>query len=137
MITMAIVGGTLIGLAAVWMYLSLGRVAGISGIAAQALKAPGQAVWAVLFVIGLGAGGWLARLTIDIEAPALDLGLPYLIAGGLIVGFGTRLGSGCTSGHGVCGIARFSKRSMVATVTFVAIGMVTASLLHGVLGGAA
>jgi uncharacterized membrane protein YedE/YeeE len=128
----AIIGGTLIGVASVWLWLSLGRVAGISGIAAQALTNPRNALWALMFVVGLGAGGWAALgLTTPSEPTALSATQIALFAGaGLLVGFGTRLGSGCTSGHGVCGNARLSKRSLSATITFLAVGMITATLVH-------
>lgn len=131
-ILMAIIGGTLIGTAAVWLWLSLGRVAGISGIAAQALTNTRHAWWALLFVVGLGVGGWLG-IMIGGSPQAGALSAPQIAlfaGGGLLVGFGTRLGSGCTSGHGVCGNARLSKRSLAATVTFLAVGMVTATLVH-------
>ena len=126
---LAVIGGTLIGLSAVWLYLSLGRVAGISGIAANALMKSRENLWPLLFVVGLGVGGWLAYIWLGPRTPvALDLPqvLMYLL-GGLLVGFGTRLGSGCTSGHGVCGMARLSKRSFAATLTFLAVGMFTAT----------
>ncbi len=139
-ISMAIVGGVLIGSAAVWLYLSIGRIAGVSGIAAQALRSPLTNSWAVLFILGLGLGGWAAQLlgfgTVPTGTAALtttpvaDLSLPLLIAGGLLVGVGTRLGSGCTSGHGVCGMARLSPRSLAATLVFVGVGMVAATLVH-------
>lgn len=134
--TNAIVGGLLIGCSAVWMMWSLGRVAGISGIVATAFRNPGGAVWAWMFLLGLGAGGWLARglLPVDSIDVVSSLGSwpPAMVVGGLLVGFGTRLGAGCTSGHGVCGIARFSPRSLVATCTFVGVGMLTATLIAGV-----
>ncbi len=131
--TNAIIGGLLIGAAAVWLWVTLGRVAGISGIAAQALTRPRQSLWPILFVVGLGVGGWLGQSVRQPESiPELDLdGIMLLALGGLMVGFGTRLGSGCTSGHGVCGIARLSRRSLAATVIFVGIGMLTATLVHG------
>ncbi len=131
--TNAIIGGLLIGAAAVWLWVTLGRVAGISGIAAQALTRPRQSLWPILFVVGLGVGGWLGQSVRQPESiPELDLDGTILLAlGGLMVGFGTRLGSGCTSGHGVCGIARLSRRSLAATVIFVGIGMLTATLVHG------
>ena len=128
---LALVGGSLIGLAAVWLYLSLGRVAGISGIAANALLRSKENLWPLMFVIGLGAGGWLAYSFIG-ERPAMNLSGEHslwLIIGGLLVGFGTRMGSGCTSGHGVCGMARLSKRSFVATLSFLAVGMLSATLV--------
>ncbi len=128
--TNAIAGGVLIGLAATWLFLSLGRVAGISGIVSQAMKNPGM-LWPVLFLVGLGAGGWIATAFTGPAANRLAIDPVWLIVGGLIVGFGTRLGSGCTSGHGVCGIARLSPRSVVATMIFVGLGMLTATLLRG------
>ncbi len=136
-IGLAILGGVLIGAAAAWLYLSLGRIAGISGIAAQALRSPIANRWAVLFILGLGVGGWLASSLGFAPSPTAteplvaELGTPLLILGGLLVGLGTRLGSGCTSGHGVCGISRLSPRSMVATITFVGVGMLIATLVHG------
>ena len=126
---MGIVGGTLIGLAAVWLYLSLGRIAGISGIAANALLHSKAYIWPLLFIVGLGVGGWLAYLVVG-GRPQVSLSVEHsiwLLVGGLLVGFGTRLGSGCTSGHGVCGIARLSKRSFTATLTFLAVGIATAT----------
>ncbi len=131
---LAAAGGGLIGLAAAWLYFSLGRIAGISGVVAQALGNPRGNFWAVLFVLGLGLGGWLAKslgLGVQPAPQVAELSWPLLLLGGLLVGFGTRLGSGCTSGHGVCGIARFSLRSMAATGVFVAVGMVTATLVYG------
>lgn len=120
-------GGVLIGLASWWLLASLGRVAGISGIAAGALVS-GQAVgdrgWRWAFVLGLILGGaaltaWLTPAQIAQRPTAL------LMAAGLLVGFGTVLGSGCTSGHGVCGLGRRSLRSLVATLTFMGVAMLT------------
>ena len=127
----AVIGGSLIGLAAVWLYLSLGRIAGISGIAANALKAN---IWPLMFIVGLGTGGWLAyAFTGGRPAVSLDGNQAFwLIAAGFIVGIGTRLGSGCTSGHGVCGMARLSKRSIVATLVFLSVGMLVATTVAGV-----
>ena len=133
--TTALLGGSLIGLAAVWLYLSLGRIAGISGIAANALKAN---VWPLMFVIGLGIGGWVAYLLTG-PRPAVSVDgaqALWLVGAGLIVGVGTRLGSGCTSGHGVCGMARFSKRSFSATIVFLVVGMLVATLVGALWGGA-
>ena len=124
-------GGAIIGLAAVWMLLSLGRIAGISGILATALKQPHISPWAVFFVLGLGLGGFMASLVVDINLTHEFSAVPLAttLIGGLLVGFGTRMGSGCTSGHGVCGISRFSVRSLTATVTFLLVGMLTATLV--------
>ena len=130
----AIAGGALIGVAASWLLLAKGRVAGISGIVGGLLSTPNeQTPWRLSFVLGLLTGGVLLVLSKPetIAAPA-DRSIAYVAAAGLLVGFGTRLGSGCTSGHGVCGLTRFSPRSLVATLTFMATGMATATLL-GVL----
>ena len=126
-----VIGGSLIGLAAVWLFLSLGRVAGISGIAANALLRSRENIWPLMFVVGLGVGGWLAYWIVG-DRPSVTLTgdqSVWLLVGGLLVGFGTRLGSGCTSGHGVCGVARLSRRSLVATSVFLAVGMCTATLV--------
>ena len=134
----AILGGVFIGLAASWLYLSIGRIAGISGIAARALTG---ATWPLMFIIGLGIGGWIATLflnttstttgntlaTADAVTPIIRW--PWLIVGGVLVGFGTRMGSGCTSGHGVCGIARISPRSIAATCVFLGTGMLVATTI--------
>jgi uncharacterized membrane protein YedE/YeeE len=128
---MALIGGSLIGLAAVWLFLSLGRVAGISGIAANALLRSKENLWPLMFVLGLGIGGWLAY-SLSGGRPAMSLSGEHslwLVIGGVLVGFGTRMGSGCTSGHGVCGMARLSKRSFAATLSFLAVGMATATLV--------
>lgn len=129
--TMALIGGGLIGLSAVWLYLSLGRVAGISGIATNALLRVRDNTWPTLFLLGLGIGGWIAYAVVG-PRPAIVLdgkeSLLLLVAG-VLVGFGTRMGSGCTSGHGVCGMARLSRRSLLATVCFLMVGMATATLL--------
>ena len=130
--TTSLIGGVLIGLAAVWLYVSLGRVAGISGIAGRVLadlRTGEFEWWPVLFIVGLGAGGWLAYAVAG-PRPEVTLNpesFAYLISAGVLVGFGTRLGSGCTSGHGVCGMARLSKRSIAATATFLAVGILTAT----------
>lgn len=127
------VGGVLIGLAAATMLLGLGRIAGVSGMAARATGiadtgAPRNI--AIAFVIGLPLGAYLvARLAGGVQVSFPTSLLP-LIAGGLLVGFGTRLGSGCTSGHGVCGLSRLSPRSMVATALFMASGLVTVAAMR-------
>lgn len=126
-------GGLLIGLAAAIMLLGLGRIAGVSGMAARAtgisdIGAPRNI--AIAFVIGLPLGALLtARLTGGVET-SFPASIWPLIIGGLLVGFGTRLGSGCTSGHGVCGLSRLSLRSMVATGVFMASGFVTVGVLR-------
>ena len=120
----ALAGGALIGLAAALLLWLNGRIAGISGIVNGAMNGPrGDTAWRVLFILGLivGAGTWLwLAPPAFIARSNYPLGL--IIAAGLLVGFGTRLGSGCTSGHGVCGIARLSPRSIAATLVFMAFG---------------
>ncbi len=130
------VGGVLIGLAAATMLLGLGRIAGVSGMAARATGISGSGAprnIAIAFVIGLPLGAFLvARLLGEVQVSFPPSMFP-LIAGGLLVGFGTRLGSGCTSGHGVCGLSRLSPRSMVATALFMASGFATVAAMR--LGG--
>jgi uncharacterized protein len=127
------IGGLLIGLAAAIMLLGLGRIAGVSGLAARATGiadtgAPRNV--AIAFVLGLPLGAFLiARALGEVQVSFPDTIWP-LIIGGLLVGYGTRLGSGCTSGHGVCGLSHLSPRSMVATAMFMASGFVTVGLLR-------
>lgn len=120
-------GGVLIGLAAALMLLGAGRIAGVSGILARGARiAPGgmamTSAWG--FLAGLPLGAALIALTTGWK-PADFAAWPVLVLAGLLVGFGTRMGSGCTSGHGVCGVSRFSQRSIVATFSFIAAGIVT------------
>ena len=127
----AAVGGALIGIAAVWLYLSLGRIAGISGILGRVVVTPFGAGWPWAFVGGLAIGAVVARIWVaPVAAVPDDVGMILLALGGVIVGIGTRMGSGCTSGHGVCGNARLSPRSMVATLTFVGVGMLAGTVIH-------
>ena len=133
----ATLGGALIGLAASWLLLSRGRVAGISGIVGGLLGSwDEQSSWRLSFLGGLLVGGAIL-MTAAPDTIATPAGRPLgLVAlAGALVGYGTRLGSGCTSGHGVCGLTRLSPRSLVATVTFMVTGFATATLL-GLLGGA-
>ncbi len=132
----ASIGGILIGLSAAVMLLVDGKIAGISGILGGVLKpTKGDTSWRVCFLAGLLAGGLLLRLVLP---SAFDFGIirpyPLLVIAGLLVGFGTRLGSGCTSGHGVCGVSRLSPRSIVATGTFIFTGAVTVYLLNHLAG---
>ncbi len=129
-------GGVLIGIAAAMLLLLNGRVAGISGIVGSLLRpAPGDIAWRIAFIAGLIGAAVLAAVFGRPPTVSIDAGYPLLIAAGLIVGFGTRFGSGCTSGHGVCGISRFSLRSVIATVLFMAAAFVTVFVLRHVLGG--
>lgn len=126
-------GGVLIGLAGAAMLLGAGRIAGVSGIAARALGLGGgmslPSAW--MFLLGLPIGAWAVLLLIG--TPAYDYApLPLTIAAGLLVGFGTRVGSGCTSGHGVCGVSRWSLRSLVATATFIVSGLASVALMRAI-----
>lgn len=133
----ALAGGALIGTAVVLLYATLGRIAGVSNIAFAAAWAPGgQRAWRWSFLGGLVAGGWLAAAAFAaLDAPAAASGgaVAIALASGLLVGIGTRLGNGCTSGHGVCGLARLSPRSLVAVALFMGAGMATATLLRPAL----
>lgn len=132
-------GGALIGLAAALYLLLNGRIAGITGIlaAATGLQRGGSRTISLGFLAGLLLGGAAAMTWV--RAPDLQIAAstPMLIIAGLLVGFGTRWGSGCTSGHGVCGLARLSPRSLVATLVFMGVAAVTVFLLRHVVGGAA
>ncbi len=127
------IGGLLIGLAAAIMLLGLGRIAGVSGLAARATGiadtgAPRNV--AIAFVFGLPLGAFLIARALGAVQVSFPETIWPLVIGGLLVGYGTRLGSGCTSGHGVCGLSRLSPRSMVATAMFMASGFVTVGLLR-------
>ncbi len=134
----AALGGILIGVAASMMLLLNGRIAGISGIFAGLLRPrPGDVSWRAAFIGGLLlAGALLVVAAPGSIAPTATRSVAATAAAGVLVGFGVRMGSGCTSGHGVCGLSRLSARSLVATLTFMATGMLTASLLQLVAGGA-
>ena len=121
-------GGLLIGLAAALMLLGLGRIAGVSGLAALATGIAdrgGSRAVAAAFIVGLPLGGLLVSMLSGGPAIRFVASPAMLVAAGLLVGFGTRLGSGCTSGHGVCGMSRLSRRSVVATALFMASGFIT------------
>lgn len=136
-IIMAIIGGALIGLAASVMLLFVGRIAGISGILGGLLQsATGDRLWRIVFLGGLLAGGILMLFVLPQSfATPTSRHLPTVAIAGLLVGFGTRMGNGCTSGHGVCGLTRFSKRSLVATVSFMITGVIVATGMHALGGG--
>lgn len=128
-----LVGGLLFGLAAAIMLLGLGRIAGVSGMLARAsgisdTGAP-RAI-ALAFIAGLPLGALLVILSSSSIRPLFTGSVLQLVIAGLLVGFGTRLGSGCTSGHGVCGLSRLSRRSMVATLTFMVSGFATVGLMR-------
>ena len=127
----ALLGGSLIGLSAVFLMLTLGRISGISGITSGllSLNLTKQDLWRGAFLLGLLIGP-VVYLALGFKVPevVMDKSLTTLIVGGVLVGFGASLGSGCTSGHGVCGIARISPRSIVATVVFLATAIITVFL---------
>ena len=128
----SLAGGMLIGLAAALLILVNGRIAGISGITGRLLGkiTSGERAWRLLFLAGLLAAPWLWRMVAPLPTPQIQAGTALLVVAGLLVGFGTRLGSGCTSGHGVCGISRASLRSLTATLLFMGAGFVTVFLLR-------
>ena len=127
-----ITGGALIGVAAVLLLLFNGRIAGISGIVGGIFtdNSYAERIWRAVFVVGIICGAALYSLMFGAPNIQLQSNTPILIIAGLLVGFGTRLGSGCTSGHGVCGLARRSPRSLVATATFIMFGVLTVFLLR-------
>lgn len=129
----SLLGGALIGVSALWLLASLGRIAGISGILNHVLEQGDGRGWRLAFLSGLivAAGLWFAFADVPLRS---GFPLPWLLAAGVLVGFGTRLGNGCTSGHGICGLARLSKRSLVAVLVFMGAGFVTVYLLRHVLG---
>jgi uncharacterized membrane protein YedE/YeeE len=133
----AIAGGALIGLSAALLLAAIGRIAGISGMLAGALAPTSDGRgWRITFLAGLVAGTWLtSALAREPILVTMVTGTPGLIVAGTLVGLGTRLANGCTSGHGVCGIARFSVRSMVATATFLLCGALTVFVMRHVMGG--
>ena len=128
----ALAGGICIGLASVFLMIMLGRIAGISGIVFSAAKTPVENFWSVMFTVGLVLGAFLFHLGSGSPIPDFDVPMPLLLTGGFIVGLGTKLGSGCTSGHGICGIGLLSVRSIIATCTFMLFGFITVYIrLHG------
>ncbi len=134
----AAIGGGMIGVAAALMFVFNGRIAGVSGVLGSLVldRTGAESLWRFLFVAGLVLGAWVMSLARpDFAQVNQQTGWIGMVVAGVIVGFGTRMGGGCTSGHGVCGIARLSQRSIVATGTFMAAGVVTVFLLRHVLGG--
>jgi uncharacterized protein len=128
----ALIGGAMIGAASALLMWTHGRIAGISGITGSLLQpATPDRGWRLAFLGGLVVSGILANLVAPGAIGASVRSLPVVIVAGFLVGFGTRLGSGCTSGHGVCGLSRFSGRSLVAVVTFMITGAITAMLAGG------
>lgn len=139
----ALAGGALIGVAASVLLLFHGRTAGVSGILGESLRGRGfrgEDAYRGAFLVGLIAAGIALRFVYPAAFPSSSIvstvGLVVVALAGLLVGYGTRLGNGCTSGHGVCGLSRLSKRSLVATMTFMAAGGLTVFVVRHVIGGA-
>jgi uncharacterized membrane protein YedE/YeeE len=134
----SLIGGILIGLSASAMLLWMGRIAGISGIVGGIVSwQRNDVLWRIAFVGGLLAGGFIVRLIApQLLQVEIVRSTGVLILGGVMVGVGARLGNGCTSGHGVCGIGRLSRRSIVATVIFIVVGAAAVYVVNHFLGGA-
>ncbi|WP_240454193.1 YeeE/YedE family protein [Halomonas sp. NO4] len=144
-----LMGGVLIGLSATWLMATLGRIAGISGILGTlfTVRPKGDSAWRITFLLGLISGplvlvllgGGLGNVagTADEVIGAPAGGMVLMLGAGLLVGLGTGLGSGCTSGHGVCGVARLSPRSLVATLTFLITAIITVYVMRHLIGGGA
>ncbi|MAG67478.1 YeeE/YedE family protein [Pseudomonas sp.] len=130
----ALLGGALIGAAAALLMLFNGRIAGISGLVGRLLTPQAGNGEALLFVLGLLLAPWLYMALAGEINVQVEVGPVALIVAGLLVGFGARLGSGCTSGHGVCGLSRLSPRSLVATLSFMGAGFITVFVLRHLLG---
>ncbi|TPG73793.1 YeeE/YedE family protein [Pseudomonas arsenicoxydans] len=131
----ALLGGLLIGTGAALLILFNGRIAGISGIVGGLLRPlAGDVSWRMAFVLGLIMAPLLYRLIAPLPELQIDAGYPLLIGAGILVGVGTRYGSGCTSGHGVCGLSRLSPRSAVATGVFMSVGFITVFVIRHLLG---
>ena len=127
----SLAGGLLIGLATALLLLLSGRIAGISGIVGGLLRPnKGDVAWRVAFVLGLFAAPLVFAIAAPLPQARIDAGMATLVVAGLLVGVGTRYGSGCTSGHGVCGLSRGSPRSIVATASFMAAGFLTVFLVR-------
>ena len=130
----SLAGGLLIGLAVALFILLNGRVLGVSGIVGGLLRrSPGDKLWRVLVLAGLLAAPWLMAWVRPMPAPRIEASWALLVAAGLLVGWGTSVGSGCTSGHGVCGLSRLSPRSVVATLAFMGMGMATVLVVRHLL----
>lgn len=133
----ALLGGILLGIAAGALFLNSGRILGVTGIL-EGLLTPKSADsgWRFTFLLGMFAAPWVAKFILPAElvhTPRIDANWAMVIAAGLLVGFGTRWGAGCTSGHGICGLSRLSMRSLVATLSFMSTGFITVFVIRHVL----
>ena len=133
--TAALAGGALIGVAAAVFVLFNGRIAGVSGVLGGLLKpVKGDLGWRIAFILGLVAAPLAYALFASVPEPRIDAGWGDLVIAGILVGIGTRYGSGCTSGHGVCGLSRLSLRSLVATIAFMGAGFATVVVVRHLIG---
>ncbi|NEO25446.1 MAG: YeeE/YedE family protein [Kamptonema sp. SIO4C4] len=133
--TTALLGGILIGLSATLLLVANGRIAGISGMINGAMRFSGSEIWRWVFLLGMVGGGAIYEYGLASEPTPTSTFAPVLmIVGGLLVGIGTRIGNGCTSGHGVCGLGRLSARSLVAVLTFLATAFITVYIVRHVIG---
>jgi uncharacterized membrane protein YedE/YeeE len=131
----SLAGGALIGIAAAMFALLNGRIAGVSGVLGGLLKPlAGDIGWRVAFIAGLVSAPLAYLLVAEVPRPQIDAGYAALVLAGLLVGIGTRYGSGCTSGHGVCGLSRLSARSLAATASFMGAGFVTVYVTRHLFG---
>ena len=129
---LALAGGAMIGVASALLLLAHGRIAGISGILGSLLQArTHDRGWRIAFLVGMASAGLVASVVAPAAVGTSVRALPVVVIAGVLVGYGTRLGSGCTSGHGVCGMSRLSSRSLVAVLTFMTTGAATAILVGG------
>lgn len=127
---MSLLGGMMLGLSATLLLLFNGKIAGISGIVGQIFTGKqGDTAWRILFVVGMIIGGTLSAKWMGIPPATMVVSMPLVLVAGLLVGLGTKWGNGCTSGHGICGMGRLSPRSMVATITFMLVAMMTTYLM--------
>ena len=136
--TTALVGGLLIGFASIVLMAGIGRIAGITGILAGMMiglmgAKKSEYLWRLAFILGLALSPLLFQLFAELPSLEIHSSWPAILGAGLIVGFGTRLGSGCTSGHGVCGISRLSPRSIIATIAFMGAGFATVATIRHVV----
>ena len=130
----ALAGGVVVGVAAAMLVLLNGRIAGVAGIIGGVLRpARGDMAWRIAFIIGLLVAPAVYGLLAEPVPPTIEAGYPTLLAAGVLVGAGTRYGSGCTSGHVFCGLSRLSPRSLVATITFMLVGFATVYVVRYLL----
>jgi hypothetical protein len=133
-ITQSLIGGSVIGIAVSLLLLLNGKVLGVSGILGGLFNLPfSKNYWRLFFVIGLLISPFIYKVFYPIPSVEITSNNLMIVMGGLLVGFGSRLGSGCTSGHGVCGVARLSVRSLIATTTFILFGVLTVYVMQKVL----